>query len=108
LLVPRQGAFRECGQRVVLAWDGSHGSARAAADALPFLRRAHAVHLVQFSDALLDDDRGAVDSVNRAAAWLSHHGVQATSRATPATIPVGEALLSAAADVGADLLVMGA
>lgn len=108
LLLPRHGDFALTGDCVVVAWDGSRGAARAATDALPFLRRARAVHLVQFSDALLDDEGEAEVSVRRAAAWLASHGVQAQAQARPATIPVGEALLSAAADVGADLLVMGA
>lgn len=39
LVVPNDGAL-EIGKRVAIAWDGSAASARAAAAALPFLRRA--------------------------------------------------------------------
>ena len=48
LLLPYAGAVEEIGRSVVVAWDGSHGSARAAADALPLLRQARSVQLLYF------------------------------------------------------------
>ncbi|PII37849.1 hypothetical protein T190_30015 [Sinorhizobium meliloti CCBAU 01290] len=45
LVVPAtQDVFRA--KRIILAWDGSGRAARAAADALPFLRAAEAVEVV--------------------------------------------------------------
>ena len=93
---------------MLVAWDGSHGAARAATDALPFLRSAQSVHLVRFADMALDDEDVAEASARAAAAWLSRQGVQARAHCSFATLPVGDALLSTAADIGADLLVMGA
>ena len=45
LCVPHGGTFASCGRRVLLAWNGSRESARAAHDALPFLQRAENVVL---------------------------------------------------------------
>ncbi|MBN3815918.1 universal stress protein, partial [Paraburkholderia sp. Se-20369] len=36
LFVPRTGAFRAPGERVLVAWDGSREAVRAAHDAMPF------------------------------------------------------------------------
>ena len=108
LLLPYAGAVEEIGRSVVVAWDGSHGSARAAADALPLLRQARSVQLLYF-----DGSGGATLAVGdtplgRAKAWLERHGVAAQARVSRTTIGIGDALLSHVADAGADLLVMGA
>src|SRR5262249_44439174 len=108
LLVPHAGRFEHVGHAPLLAWDGSHGAARAVADALPFLRRARVVHVVQFDRHV--GESGAIDqsAVHGVVRWLGRHGVEAQANVRFTGSDVGNALLSHAADVGADLLVMGA
>jgi len=107
LVVPCRGAARAAAGKVVVAWDDSVGAARAPTAALPLLQRASAVHLVRFQPPRQGDapDRVGLD---RAAAWLSRHGVPVRCRLSASESPVGQALLDEVADVGAGLLVMGA
>ena len=107
LLLPYAGRFDEFGTTALVAWDGSHGAARAVADALPLLRRARTVHVVVFDpDA---GDSGAIDQSppQGLVQWLSRHGIRAGGHVGYCGADIGNALLSHAADVGADLLVMG-
>jgi nucleotide-binding universal stress UspA family protein len=73
--------------------------------ALPWLARARQVHLAVESPAA---EGGPWPGAAQLQAWLSLHGVTAEMRSHSVgrTTP-GEFLLSLAADVGADLLVMG-
>lgn len=103
LFIPYVGRFDTLGQRVLLAWNGTREAARALADALPFLRRARAVNVVTFDASRAEGPRTDV------ALQLSRHGVKATlGRERVPDVEVGEQILSRAADLGADLIVMGA
>jgi nucleotide-binding universal stress UspA family protein len=108
LVVPHAGRFETIGTRMLLAWDGSREAARAAADALPFLRRASTVHVVNFDRYADNDDLSSPATLEPVCNWLKRHGIAATIDALSARIGVGDALLSHAADLGVDLLVMGA
>ncbi len=106
LFVPYAGRFTRLGQRVLVAWNGSREAARAMADALPFLERASGVDVLEF------DDQGRRPFVASVAAdvgaYLARHGVKATvARHTATGMDVGNHLLSRAADLGSDLIVMG-
>ena len=106
LFVPYAGRFTRLGQRVLVAWNGSRECARAVADALPFLERAASVDVLEF------DDHGRRPFVQSVAAdvgaYLARHGVKATVARHVATgMDVGNHLLSRAADLGSDLIVMG-
>jgi nucleotide-binding universal stress UspA family protein len=104
LCVPHSGSFLDCGRRILVAWNGSRESARAAHDALPFLQRAEAVRL--FS-AASPAEGGA--SLEDAAAHLASHGAKVElRRAVLDGMDPGIAILNAAVDWGADLIVMGA
>lgn len=107
-----------CASRVLVAWAPRRESVRALRDALPLLRKASSVELVRFAGPDEADDR-LLDAV---VAYLKRHDVTARARishtAEPSIgerlisagnvdVPVAEALLSFAADVGADLIVMG-
>jgi nucleotide-binding universal stress UspA family protein len=107
LLLPCAGRFDEFGTTALVAWDGSHGAARAVSDALPLLRRARTVHVVMF-----DPDAGVSGAIDESppqglVQWLARHGVRARGHAGYAGSDIGNALLSHVADVDADLLVMG-
>jgi len=107
LMLPYAGRFDDFGKTALVAWDGSHGAARAVSDALPLLRRAQAVHVVLFDT--LAATSGTIDQspLQGVVQWLGRHGIRAGGHVRHATADIGNALLSHAADVGADLLVMG-
>lgn len=93
-------------RRVLLTWDGSRESVRAMTDALPLLRQAERVTLVHWrSDA---DDQGPQARLASLRQWLAFRGVEADVRDEVTALSVGDALLNAASDLGADLVVMGA
>lgn len=106
LVVPRYGTFPTVGSRVLVAWNGSREATRAVNDALPILQRARKVTLLS-----MNPDEAIAPRVPGAdiALHLARHQVTVEAAATRATdIEVGDVLLSYAADVGADLIVMGA
>ena len=104
VIVPYTGAFEGIGIKVLVAWKASAESARALAAALPLLRRAHEVNVVEWGHAP-DDCRGEALDIER---YCRLHGVQATvHRHADEPDDLGELLLSRAADFSADLLVMG-
>ncbi len=105
LVVPAIYRCEPIGRIALVAWKPTREAARALSAALPFLQRAEQVHLVQWSepDAGLDDAAGP-----DVEASLRRHGVTAIMhRDVAKSRDVGELLLSRAADLGADLLVMG-
>ena len=108
LMLPRGGRFMPLARAAVVAWDGSAGAARAAQAALPMLRRADVVHLVQVADPRRQDTAPPHAELQRAAAWLSGHGVAVRTHVQASSLAAAEALLAEVASVGAELLVMGA
>jgi nucleotide-binding universal stress UspA family protein len=91
-------------QTMLLTWKSSPQAARAAAAALPWLQRARQVHVAAWHDHASDGSHTALDIE----AWLRHHGVNAVvHHEAPAGRDLGDLMLSVAADVGADLMVMG-
>ena len=102
LLVPAS-APATIGERVAIAWNDSPEAARAVAGALPFLDAAEAVHVLSAATRRTDP-RIAQDLVG----YLRWRGIAAkVEPVAAADEPVGEALLEAAGEAGADLLVMG-
>ena len=106
LLIPYTHLEPLQARRVLVAWDGSREAVRALTDALPLLRRANQVTLVHWRpDA---DAPWPREQLGDLAQWLALQGVRAQVRDEITGLPVGEALLNAASDFGADLIVMGA
>lgn len=105
LVVPRYGTFPSVGQRVLIAWNRTRESTRAVHDALPILTRAKSVRIMEVNPPRDDPHVAGADI----AVHLARHGVKVEVGATSADdINTGDVLLSRAADLGADLLVMGA
>jgi len=107
LVVPYAGRFDTVGRRVLVAWDGSREAARALGASLPLLARASHVHAAVF------DRKGRPEGVHGwqleyLRQWFARHGVDASVARETTEIGIGEAVLSRAADVSADLLVLGA
>lgn len=105
LVVPYIGAPKRVGDYVIVAWNNSRESARAINDALPILQGAKRVEVVAFDPRAEAYEIACADI----SLHLSRHGVRAEAHAMAvAEIDIGDALLSRAADSGADLIVMGA
>jgi nucleotide-binding universal stress UspA family protein len=105
LVVPRYGKFERVGERVLVAWIGTRESARAVNDAIPLLAGAHEVTVLAVNPSL-----GAGNDVPSGdiALHLARHDIKATASATRGEgLSVGDVLLSRAADLGVDLIVMG-
>jgi nucleotide-binding universal stress UspA family protein len=107
LVVPHAGRFDMVGQSVLVAWDDSPGCARAVGDALPLLRHARQVHLRLWHRPGEGHDAPIAERMHSVRRWLMRQGVSADVQVVAAEMPIGEAILHAAADLGADLVVMG-
>lgn len=106
LVVPDDYAGESCGQRILVAWDGSAAAARAVTAALPILARAEKVEAVTYST---DDGFNVPGELDSLSGFLSSHGVFAQTRFLRArrNVDIGHALLGHASASGADLLVLG-
>ena len=108
LVVPYAGNFPSLGRRVVIGWNASREAARAVNDAMPLLTAAEIVSILTIDPREGPRAHGELPGAD-ISLHLARHGVKAEiERTVSADLPVGEALLSRAADLGADLLVMGA
>lgn len=118
LFIPGTGPVDAFSSRVLVAWSATRESARALRDALPMLKRAAAVEVLRFGSL----QPGAEEPLDGVAAYLGAHGVSATCAAkpvreisfsermlTPTVVDasIAELLLSHAADMNANLIVMG-
>ncbi len=92
------------GRKIALAWNGKMQAARALASSLPFLAKAETVAVLT---AVEPHTSGRPAEVVR---YLSWHGIhaEAVEVAASGSGKVGQILLEQVAQIGADLLVMGA
>ncbi|HEX6957386.1 MAG TPA: universal stress protein [Ferrovibrio sp.] len=104
LTIPYAGQYPEIGRYIMVAWNGSKEATRALHDAMPFLTAAKQVVVFGINPEQEGGTPGA-----EIARHLARHGVKVeVANAVAQDIGPGEALLSAVADRGVDLLVMGA
>ncbi len=102
LVLPYAGPVGPVGGKVLVAWKETREAARAVSAALPWLRKAGRVDAVAYGE-------GANESLQSLQAYLRLQGVGEV-RLHPGgdkDDDVGNRLLSLAADLSADLLVMG-
>jgi nucleotide-binding universal stress UspA family protein len=108
LVVPYIGAGRSIGTNVLVGWNASREATRAVNDALPILERAKKVTVLAVDPERGFHGQGEVPGAD-IALHLARHGVKAeASQTATGDIDVGDVLLSRAADLGADLIVIGA
>ena len=108
LVVPYAGSWEAVGRRVLVGWDASREATRAINDAMPLLAAAEAVTVMAIDPVDGPSGHGEVPGAD-IALHLARHGVTAVIESTVSGgIGIGNALLSRASDLGADLLVMGA
>jgi nucleotide-binding universal stress UspA family protein len=91
--------------RVLVAWDGSHGAARAIGDAMPFLRRTKAIDVVMVATGHTKKDEVPGVEIGQ---HLARHGLNIDVRQLVAEgVDVANTILSYAADNAVDFMVMG-
>ena len=107
LVVPYTGTPTKPGKVVMLCWNASRESALAATEAMPFLKAAERVIVLNVDPHRSSQSHGAEPGAD-VATWLARHGVKVTvQRETAADVEIGNVILSRAADYGVDLIVMG-
>ena len=108
LILPYAGQFEGRITRAMVAWDDSREAARAIADALTLLRQAQHVQVLSWEE----NESAAREALHRRLGelqqWLARHGIAADVQIETTDIDIADAMLSRAADLGADLIVMGA
>jgi nucleotide-binding universal stress UspA family protein len=107
LVVPREAGETGLQGEILLAWNGSVEAIHALMGALPLMRMAKGVSIVHADDGRSwpDEDRISSQALVR---YLYRHGISARVRSRQGgRFDVAGTLLSAAADCGAGLLVMG-
>lgn len=108
LVLPRADARTMLGQRIAIAWNGSREAARAVHDAMPLLITAP-VGSVQIICPGEKAGSKTLPLGAELAESLSRHGVSAeVSGLDNRHLNAGPDVLARAAELGADLLVMGA
>ena len=108
LVVPYAGQFETVGRHVLIGWNATREATRAVNDAMPLLIGADVVTVLTIDAREGPDAHGELPGAD-ISLHLARHGVKATvERTVSAGIPAGDVLLSRAADLGADLLVIGA
>jgi nucleotide-binding universal stress UspA family protein len=109
LVVPSTGPFLDTGKHVLVAWNGSAEAADAVLRGMPLIADADRVVVLtvgkEREKRSVVNPRPPLDVV----AYLKRHGIDPEVRQTDiAGADVGTAILKAAQDVDADLIVMGA
>ena len=105
LILPSAGRFTSIGKRILVAWNPSREATRAVTDAIPLLRLADSVHVMAVNPK--SGEHGNVPGAD-IGLYLARHGVRVEVKTDHgAEIDVGNELLSRAADLDADLIVMG-
>ena len=90
-------------RRVAIGWDGKTAAAQAVSAAMPYLAKADNVEILSVQRPPLKAE--ATEGLKE---YLALHGVTSTERLIdPGTKRIGEALLNAAGEGNADLLVVG-
>jgi nucleotide-binding universal stress UspA family protein len=92
---------------VLIAWKDTAEARRAVADALPLLRKATDVTVVEIVEEQADRP-AALSRVKDVAAWLSRHGVSASGQVPEECGEAGAQLERIASEVGAGVVVAGA
>ncbi len=104
LILPYKGDVKLVTDQIMIGWNNTRESSRAAFDALPFLQKAKHTRIVTADVSL----RGTIPAAAIAEA-LDRHGVKTEITSVSSDgMTTGETLQRAANDYGAGLLVLGA
>ncbi|MEW6704348.1 MAG: universal stress protein [Pseudomonadota bacterium] len=104
LVLPYTGAAAPAGGNALVCWKESAESARALGAALPLLRAARQVHVARWGQEDAEQPLGGLDIGQ----YLRRHGIEAREHRHPSEpAELGELMLSLAADLSAEFMVMG-
>ncbi len=103
ILVPNTYTADKLTKNILIAWNGRAEVARAVGTALPFLRTAETVNLLQVGE--IGEER---PSLENAAEYLADHGIQSKLIAKDISGPVGDTILETAKETNANMIVIGA
>lgn len=108
LVVPDEAGSLDL-RSVLVAWKDTTEARRAVVDALPILRKAKDIWVVEILEEK-DDRSAALAGVTDVVAWLSRHGVSASARISEAGRNSNAAshLDTVAGEFGASLIIAGA
>ena len=110
IVVPHSGKLAVPGKRVLLTWNASRESARALREAMPILSGAEEVVVLSSEpdDADVEIARGHPHA-DELARFLESHGIESVSSGiADLDVSTSDAILGQAAEMNADLIVMGA
>jgi nucleotide-binding universal stress UspA family protein len=94
-------------KQIVVAWKDTREARRAVADALPFLKQAKTVYVINVTEGT--DEESHRSGLKAVAAYLDRHGIYSETETVPVgKLSVSECLQTAAERNGADLIVCGA
>jgi nucleotide-binding universal stress UspA family protein len=105
-LLPTRKSANAAFDRILVAWNGSRESARALAEALPYLHRAKEAVVVVIDETSATEGQAIVgkDAINH----LRHHGITAVlHRAIVRDNDIAATLIAEARRLKSDLIVMG-
>ena len=106
LVTPHDAPCLTSFRRVIVAWNGSRESARAAFDALPFILEAESTEILLIDPPETPD---AAEAGADIAAALARHGAQVTVHTEASGgLATDDVIRNRVAATGADLLVLGA
>jgi nucleotide-binding universal stress UspA family protein len=104
LLVPYIHERAFAANRIMICWDGKRAASRAVLDSMPFLSAAETVNVI----AINEDSEATEANAAALATHLARKGIAAKAeRLTAERGDIDNTILSAAADRGAELIVMG-
>ncbi len=105
LVIPNANAFDRVGETVLVAWNNSPQATRAVHDALPLMATSKAVTVLSVNPEAADEGEQCEALVRH----LARHGLRAEAQVRHSdALSVADFALSQAAELGCDLLVMGA
>lgn len=107
IFVPPSGGPIGKLDKVLIGWDASVGATRALHSAIPLLKHATTVHVATIVPGKPLQEGEEAQLVGPVADFLNEHGIPAQAIVRNAEDSIGRTLLSLAAQMQADLLVMG-
>ncbi|QDY99673.1 universal stress protein [Nitratireductor mangrovi] len=108
LVVPWRGKASTEAKRIVLAWNGSRQAARAAFDALDFIRQAEQTTVLTINPVENPGEQGPLPGTEIAATLARQGANVVVDSRRSGEASVAETIASVVAEKNADLLVLGA
>ena len=107
VLVVPDGVTGNPGRRVVVAWKDTREARHAVKSALPYLKMAKHLALVEIAEEVLET--AAHEQLDDVEKYLLRHGIKVSGKSVlHPTGPISDQLISVAKSEGADLIVAGA